>query len=438
SPQSLSRTSSSPSLSINKVKTDSAPVVGLDYNVSNRTSVSTHQNHPPKSVISFQSVKPKDLTSDLDSSPKKPFFSLCQDNNISEAKKYITHHKSLILNSINYPLDSHENTALHLSVTFNDYHLTALLLLKGANPNALNKSGVSPTTLAQALNHRSLNPLLRSHGGLSQDPKPSSPKRQSTDLLDRIDTFTPTPTAAAYLGLDTGLPPTPNGLHKAAYAGHTALVVRKLENGESPDTMDDVGMTALAWACLTGRTATVRVLINPCKNLDCAAVPPLFGAVYSGVEELVWMIVDAGANLDLCVGNKTALDVAAAFKRKAVFRGLVARGARSSGCWGDGFAKGLEMMNRYRRTTNVWVSGCEDIASGVVDSQVRSLKMKLGALSAQDHELLREFKALISDKSIISNQKMEFLPPVDSPRDQRTRGNGRKKTNSMREGMNLE
>ncbi|KAJ3214118.1 hypothetical protein HK099_007016 [Clydaea vesicula] len=63
-------------------------------------------------------------------------------------------------------MDRFGNTALHFAASQGDYPLSYMLLLKGADPNALNKSSISPTTIACRCGHVILLKVLIKHGGV--------------------------------------------------------------------------------------------------------------------------------------------------------------------------------------------------------------------------------------------------------------------------------
>jgi ankyrin repeat protein len=71
-----------------------------------------------------------------------------------------------ILQTVNSPLDMYGNTPLHLAVSHNDYTLSFMLLLKGADPKTSNRSGVTPTVLAKRLGFSKILKLLLHHGGV--------------------------------------------------------------------------------------------------------------------------------------------------------------------------------------------------------------------------------------------------------------------------------
>ncbi|KAJ3016501.1 hypothetical protein HKX48_004007 [Thoreauomyces humboldtii] len=63
-------------------------------------------------------------------------------------------------------MDNAGNTILHLGVSMKDHGLSSLLLLKGADPNAMNKGGITPTVLAKRMKFTRLLSALKKHGGI--------------------------------------------------------------------------------------------------------------------------------------------------------------------------------------------------------------------------------------------------------------------------------
>ena len=91
-------------------------------------------------------------------------------------------------------MDKYLNTILHFACAHNDYALVDLLLLKGADPNKLNKAMVSPTMIASRIkNDRMLKTLIKHGGSLpsweatsKQDEKAlNEKKRRDGDAIEQ-------------------------------------------------------------------------------------------------------------------------------------------------------------------------------------------------------------------------------------------------------------
>ncbi|KAI8907028.1 hypothetical protein DFJ77DRAFT_187350 [Powellomyces hirtus] len=98
--------------------------------------------------------------------PGKTLLELCQEGDEQELAHHAYHHAGAIIQSINVALDPFGNTLLHLSVSMKDLVLSSLFLLKGADANAANKGGVTPTVIAQRMKFTNLLNVLVKHGGV--------------------------------------------------------------------------------------------------------------------------------------------------------------------------------------------------------------------------------------------------------------------------------
>ncbi|KAJ3031069.1 UNVERIFIED_CONTAM: hypothetical protein HDU68_006657 [Siphonaria sp. JEL0065] len=99
----------------------------------------------------------------------KGVLDFCQDGDADQLRKLILTRpiQSKVLQTLNSSVDVYGNTNLHVTVSHKDFTLSAILLVKGADPNKFNKSGVSPTVLSLrllGLSHK-LTQLLIGQGG---------------------------------------------------------------------------------------------------------------------------------------------------------------------------------------------------------------------------------------------------------------------------------
>ena len=82
----------------------------------------------------------------------------------------------------------------------------------------------------------------------------------------------------------------------------TRSIEERLQSGESLDTPDESGMTALHWASLYGHSEVVEQLINNNCNIDClnsGLNTPLMLAVYGGSPGVYYHLIDSGADLSV-------------------------------------------------------------------------------------------------------------------------------------------
>ncbi|KAJ3300427.1 hypothetical protein HK104_000485 [Borealophlyctis nickersoniae] len=63
-------------------------------------------------------------------------------------------------------MDVYGNSALHYAASHNDHTLACLLLLKGADPNAKNRSGITPVIVAKRMGFGKVVKVLKKHGGI--------------------------------------------------------------------------------------------------------------------------------------------------------------------------------------------------------------------------------------------------------------------------------
>ncbi|MER7930548.1 ankyrin repeat domain-containing protein [Streptomyces sp. NPDC096057] len=98
--------------------------------------------------------------------------------------------------------------------------------------------------------------------------------------------------------------------------GDTAALVDFVAHGLPVDTSDDAGNTLLMLAAYHDHPDTVRALLQLSANPDLRNArdqTPLAGALFKGADDVVEVLVRAGADLD--VGTPTARSAAALFGR---------------------------------------------------------------------------------------------------------------------------
>ncbi|KAK3583275.1 hypothetical protein CHS0354_011162 [Potamilus streckersoni] len=113
-------------------------------------------------------------------------------------------------------------------------------------------------------------------------------------------------------------------LHLAAQFGHTAIVAYLVAKGQDVDMLDKNGMTALMWSSYrVFGYDPVRLLLtfgaNVNKRDKISGNTPLHWACQTGNTVVIKMLIEAGANLD-ALNNKqeTALDIAKAQKNNMI------------------------------------------------------------------------------------------------------------------------
>jgi ankyrin repeat protein len=258
----------------------------------------------------------------------KRLIDLCKEGSLENIQTYCSKNTSIICSSINTPIDVGGNVALHLTVSQNDHFMTCILLLKGADPNIANRSGIMPYTIAVRMGFTRIAKVLLDCGAtqteikgpgdnnkrrslLNPPEEKSGPLNHTQGLFGSFSTSKPIrgPTVeildeemrdlvqismeagvmilpdAAYLGLkdqvlaavkqETLSDADDEGatiLMKAAYRGHAELVKELMDRGSDPDAMDKKGNTALVWAVLGGKAKIAKLIYEMGGNID-GAVP---------------------------------------------------------------------------------------------------------------------------------------------------------------------
>lgn len=133
-----------------------------------------------------------------------------------------------------------------------------------------------------------------------------------------------------------GLHPT-NLMQLSAFNGHRDILNQLLSSGRwSDDRVDSNGMTALKWACESGHSDIVEILL--CNGADTYGGSPEYGhaliiASEYGRSEIVRMLLEHGVDVD--AGDEefgTALQIAAAAGHSEVVHVLLKKGANVNAC----------------------------------------------------------------------------------------------------------
>ncbi len=102
-----------------------------------------------------------------------------------------------------------------------------------------------------------------------------------------------------------------------ARAGDTAALAEFLDHGLPVDVQDDEGNTLLMLAAYHDRPETVSVLLARGADPDTRNArdqSPVAGALFKGADEVVELLVGAGADLD--AGTPSARQAAEMFGRR--------------------------------------------------------------------------------------------------------------------------
>jgi ankyrin repeat protein len=130
-------------------------------------------------------------------------------------------------------------------------------------------------------------------------------------------------------GLDANTP-----LHRAAQAGHAAVLTALLDHGVPVDQQDDNDETALHYAAWFGSEPCARLLVERGADVDNAgsrfSTPPLMWACQNGHADVVSLLLDMGASYDItcmCDGE-SPVGLAAYGGHLEVVKILLSRGAQ--------------------------------------------------------------------------------------------------------------
>src|SRR6185312_14140559 len=131
------------------------------------------------------------------------------------------------------------------------------------------------------------------------------------------------PTAGAAAGPDMVL-----ALHSAVRTGDLEQVIRLLEAGADPNSLDPLGGTPLLTACWLGHTSIASALLSRGADVDAvhreAGATALEYAVLKGRPDVVHLLLAAGADTARRYrGGQTVLDLAAARPPVAIVDELI-------------------------------------------------------------------------------------------------------------------
>ena len=212
------------------------------------------------------------------------------------------------------------NSVLHLAVRNGDFATVALLLAHGANPNGRGGNGAAPLHLAAVNDRRALARLLIAKGAdvNARDADRLTPLHWAATAESRA--------TVRYL-LAQGAE---DDIWSAAILGHTRRVRQLLQRSPSlANASDGLGLTALHRAAEAGHQAIVEVLLAAGAGINAmsyASATPLTCAAAAGHYALVEYLVAKGAN-PRGTGDWTPLHAAASHGRTDTIQLLLRHGA---------------------------------------------------------------------------------------------------------------
>ncbi|KAJ3189348.1 hypothetical protein HDU85_002977 [Gaertneriomyces sp. JEL0708] len=456
-----------------------------------------HQKHEhaepplPAKVVDVPKENPALPLERVQAVPTKGLWELCQETNLKEVAQGLPRIVPLIRKSINTPLDAHHNTILHLAATMNDYPLTCLLVLRGADPNIKNRGGVNPTTIARRLAHRKLLHVLRSHGGQDEGRKQDKKEKRRQAVQERsgwhdrrtrdgIGRLLPHQEVkvvdCGYLGLDACLTREANVLgiwdaggwnvvHKAAYRGHADLMATAIAKGVEADVPDRAGNTPLVYAALQGHLDCVKVLVergaclngSQTMNGGVRSLSPLVAACWNGHTTIAEYLLDRGADINAGVGldsARTPIMFAGWALHEECVRLLIMRGAQTDGV--DWLRTGVV---HKKKAGNIWIGSSNggtqtlEARRGSTGTSITlaSERRRMSLKEKFEHFTTEETSILASLEGLLHAAKLETKAHKgragdlhetgsdDSLSTVRSRNRGtRGKRNTFRQGMNLD
>jgi len=158
----------------------------------------------------------------------------------------------------------------------------------------LTKDGMSAAEASRFLDKVDLNEMMSGAGVTGPPMSTGMPGGAPGNPMAALMGGGPKPKKV--LKLKQGLTP----LHSAARKGDTETITKLLAAGQDACALDGNGISALTWSCKGGHLGVVKELlksgaaVHPTGD-DCAA--PLHSAVFGGHEDLVDVLVAAGADM---------------------------------------------------------------------------------------------------------------------------------------------
>ncbi|MFH1493508.1 MAG: ankyrin repeat domain-containing protein [Pseudomonadota bacterium] len=239
-----------------------------------------------------------------------------------------------------------EETALHVAVEKSHTAVVELLLAKGANPDIVSNQHFTPLIIAAAMGDAALpmvelliagkaNPSLAPTTGPNAGAAPLhiAASKGANAVLKRLLKAGAQPTvlpngstlmhmvaiggdaetveiiSKADISVDTPDSQSRTPLHLTAITGNTAAAEGFLKQRAALECQDNEDCTPLMRAVLNDQTAIVAALIKSGANPDIvfttgeSALSPLYAAAVNGYDEVVKLLLDAGAPVAKKVGG---------------------------------------------------------------------------------------------------------------------------------------
>lgn len=212
----------------------------------------------------------------------------------------INMHKALVAKDI------HEWTPLLFAASYGHPDIVRIILEKGINPNTTDSVGRTPLFLACAAGETDCVDALLEHPNIDTDipdndgttPIFEAVREKNVDMV----------VALLARGARPGHPLSPHietPLHRAVLNGHREMIQLLIGRDDvHPNAIFD-NYTALKFAVHSGFEDGVEMLLGDKRtNPDLNVVPdggtPLFWALVYGHERMVKLLLDAGANPNIC------------------------------------------------------------------------------------------------------------------------------------------
>jgi uncharacterized protein len=191
-------------------------------------------------------------------------------------------------------------TALHWAVQRGDLGMVALLLERGAKPDARNRYGATPLRAASVQGDVAIVDALLKSGA---DPNAVRPESGDTPMM------------------------------LAARAGHVEVVRALIARGAKVDHVESVRrQTALMWAAAEKHPRVVKLLLEAGANphvVSSTKISPLMFAIRAGDRESTRILLDAGVDVNAPAGDGThMLQFAIINTRLDIAKDLLERGAK--------------------------------------------------------------------------------------------------------------